>query len=317
MESTPLSTANDPENDFDTKKFKDRRVRLVGLESTPEHEDNVISLRQSRHIAREALRHDDSEAPEPFFAKAERAEEEHEAEEVVLHSHDKITDRINEIDNDREQAHEHRQRAPEARQLHGEVEAPGHIGHVLVAAEAPERSRGASPHERVQIPANKRIETLSRSELLSLSEGIAVEGSTLRNVYETHLIGEQALRRLVAEYFHGGDIQKALLREIVEHEIDFERDPALRDKSVPGAVDDDDARRVSVPGRGELDHLLEKAGAGIVANDELVAYDKTDAKHEGRQAVQRYPQQRPLDVMMAVTILVLIIVVVALYFWHH
>ena len=110
---------------------------------------------------------------------------------------------------------------------------------------------------------------------------------------------------------------RALLREIVEHEIDFERDPALRDLSVPVAADDTDARRVTAPGKGELDQLLEKAGAGIVANDELVAYDKTDTNHEGKQSVQRYPQQRPLDVMMAVTILVLIIVVVALYFWHH
>ena len=77
------------------------------------------------------------------------------------------------------------------------------------------------------------METLSRAELLSISEHIGVETSSLRNVYETHLIGEHALRRLVAEYLQGGDVQMALRREIVEHEIDHERDPALRDAVVP------------------------------------------------------------------------------------
>ena len=66
-----------------------------------------------------------------------------------------------------------------------------------------------------------------------------------------HLIGEKGLRRVVAEYLRGGDFMKALKRELLEKEKDFERDPKLRDQAstLPVAAQST-----------QLDNLLHKSG---------------------------------------------------------
>jgi hypothetical protein len=277
-------------------------------------------------MAREALRYEEAEEPTPFFAeapplpaepakqtpKAEAASEEDKPEakdEAEPEYEDDVVPHVANRPSDR------RHRAPEANQLHGEQAARERIGHVLIAAEATHEAKQAP--ERLQLPPDKRVETLPRAELLSFSAQITVEGSTLRDVYETHLIGEQALRRLVAEYLHGGDLQKALLREIVEHEIDFERDPALRDMAVPTDADTNDTQKLAAPGKETLNELLQKAGAVIGGSDEdeTVSYGKP--KTTASPAEQPYPRQQPVDVIMGVIIVVLIILVVSLYFWHH
>lgn len=222
-------------------------------------------------------------------------------------------------------AKEYRHRAPEANQLHGAgLSAHEHIGHVLMNAESAKRDSQAPKAERakekIHLPPNKRIETLSRPELLAMSEQIAVEGSTLRNVYETHLIGEQALRRLVAEYMHDGDVAKALQREIVEHEIDFERDPALRDLATPGESDDDarESKKVTAPGKEALNQLLQKAEAGIDAgSDEDFIYDKTEPKSTIKRPEPKSPGRKPADTVMGAIIIMLIFLVAVLYLWHR
>jgi hypothetical protein len=214
--------------------------------------------------------------------------------------------------------YEGRHRAPEARQLHGEEKAPEHIGHVLINAESIKRNREAQHETRAQLPPNTRIETLSRAELLILSEQIAVETSSLRNVYETHLIGEQALRRLVAEYLHGGDINKALQREIVEHEIDFERDPALR--NLPAYSDShDNTHQATFPPNEALSQLLQKAVVGIGGSDsgQELTYGKPGTSYAEEHGGRAHHQRRPIDIVMGVTIVLLVILVIALYFWHH
>lgn len=219
-----------------------------------------------------------------------------------------------------------RQRAPEAHQLHGEQQAPEHIGHVLVSAEAAKRSREVQHEARVRLGSDKRIETLSRAELLALSEQIAFETSTLRNIYETHLIGEQALRRLVAEYLSGGDIKKALQREILEHEIDFERDPALRDMPIATDIEDqeDDNTGLIAPGREALERLLQKAEAGLGISGEEMGYDKAATagaaartNYVRERRLRRRLQRRSIDIIMGVTIVILIALVTGLYFWHR
>lgn len=121
-----------------------------------------------------------------------------------------------------------RSKAPEAVRLHSSV-APERIGKVLVKAEA-EKSK-----PRIEIttlkPIDRHIETISRADLLDLSAKTLVDGSTLRKVYEASLITEKGLRRVLIEHLRGGDIKRALKRELVEREKDFERDPNIRDKS--------------------------------------------------------------------------------------
>lgn len=121
-----------------------------------------------------------------------------------------------------------RSKAPEADRLHSSV-APERIGKVLVKAEA-EKSKPRIEIATLQ-PIDKHIETISRADLLELSAKTLVDGSTLRQVYETSLITEKGLRRILIEHLRGGDIKRALKRELVEREKDFERDPDIRDKS--------------------------------------------------------------------------------------
>jgi len=73
------------------------------------------------------------------------------------------------------------------------------------------------------------IEQISLQEAIKKGDEIVVSGATLKEVYEAKRISEPGLRRLIAEHERGGDMQVALVHEIVEHERGFERDPLLRD----------------------------------------------------------------------------------------
>jgi len=280
MEGTPLSPSRDPENDFGRKKAKDKPKKFE-----LEPNKGELSLLQSRHIAREALRHEETEV---------------------------------------RQSYEHRHRAPEARQLHGGKDSPERIGHVIVAAEATERK--ASTHEQVKLPDNKRIDTLTRPELLDLSQHVIVDGTSLRQVFETHLIGEHALRRLVGEYFQGLDIRASLQREIVEHEIDFERDPALRDMTAASDGDNRASDQADAASAKEtLNQLLKKAGSGLFGSEtDEITYDHHKNPDHPRppqgsnHVIEAHPQsQRPVDRILGVIIMVLVILVIVLYFWRR
>jgi hypothetical protein len=129
-----------------------------------------------------------------------------------------------------ESAEKPRRTPTEAHSIHGGLH-PEAIGQVLItAAEAQNPSAPAAEQART-LSIDRHVETMSREDLFELSSKIVVEGSTLLHMYETHLIGEKALRRLVAEHLGGGNLHEALRAEIIEHEIDFERDPNMRDTS--------------------------------------------------------------------------------------
>jgi hypothetical protein len=188
---------------------------------------------------------------------------------------------------------------------------PERIGKVLVAAEAIalapleiERQK-AEPIDKSSV--EKQVETLSRNELLTLSEKVIVEGSTLRQVYETHLVGERGLRRLVAEYLRGGDVIKAFKREIIEREIDFERDPKLRDTVRKNL------RSSGTGGSSTLQKLLQQAGVapGEESKAEIAqarAQQLQQAKRQAKQASKR----KLIDVSLVTTIAVLLSLVIML-----
>lgn len=215
-----------------------------------------------------------------------------------------------------------RQRAPEAHQLHGSTKAPEHIGSMLMAAESAaaviaghKRVEQAAPEQRTQTkreslqsaqkeidvpPQSTRVETLDRVELLELSEKIIVDGNSLRQIYETHLIGERGLRRLVAEHLRGGDVRKALKREVVEREIDFERDPAMRDKAV-SAVSGGGAIQATPQ---TLDEMIQRAASKVDGSEETMFY-KAKADYQQQQHDQALKQRRMLDIgiMTAISLL--------------
>lgn len=190
--------------------------------------------------------------------------------------------------------------------------ARGHIGHMLLNTETGLASRAAEEKMKVETaptgpPAGKRIDTLNRVELMALGEQIVIDGSNLRQLYETHLIGERGLRRLVAEHMKGGDLRKALRQEVLEREKDFERDPAMRDHlpPSPGLADSDNPT---------LEELLQKAEAGAGDNSEEAAFLKARARYKAVNQGHQYKQQRRfIDVSMILIITILVVLVIFMY----
>jgi hypothetical protein len=198
--------------------------------------------------------------------------------------------------------------AVEARPLAGPQKALEHIGQMLLNGETKPAANAAKPAERrPRAGADKRAETLSRAELLKLSETIAVDGSNLRQIYETHLVGERGLRRLVSEYLRGGDLKKSLRLEVIEREIDFERDPGLRDMTPDQPAVSGNASKAT------LDELLQKATVANGDDDEETAFFKARANYEANQLVQHKQQRRLADTGFAIAITVLLALVIFLY----
>lgn len=171
------------------------------------------------------------------------------------------------------------------------------IGHVLVSAES-ETKRTKATTERGA--AAKQAEAMGRDELLMLSASIVIDGASLRQVYETHLISEKGLRRIIAEHLAGGDVARILRRELIEREIDFERDPLLRDrarKSIIGAGN----------GKKALHSLL--ASAGALPIEEQTTAPKTKAVTTRASKAHRRKYQPLVDVILGATIVVLASVV--------
>ena len=173
------------------------------------------------------------------------------------------------------------------------------LGKVLVRAEA---ARPSETNPKLRDITPERVRTMPRRELLKVAEKIIVEGSSLRQVYESHLVGERGLRRLITEHLRGKDIRKSLRREMVEREIDFERDPILRDKAYQEAHASTESR--------SLQQLLQDAGVAPGSENDSLPTAEQQARYEKalRKAVQR---RRMADTAM-VTVIVVLAVLVAI-----
>ena len=104
-------------------------------------------------------------------------------------------------------------------------EKAGLIGKVVVNKE--KQPAGELPVHRSLRP--EQVKTMRRQDLLDLSEKINVEGASLKSMFENHLFGEGALRRLVEASLRGRELMPLLRREVLEKQLDYERDPVLRD----------------------------------------------------------------------------------------
>lgn len=210
---------------------------------------------------------------------------------------------------------------PERRGQHADalhqVHAPEHIGHVLVTANEQARPRAEKHNKATQtsgpeVVSAKRIQTMSRAELLALSEKIMVDGTSLRQVYETHLVGERGLRRLIAEYYQGGDLNEALRRELLEREIDFERDPAVRD------MNPQLSQKTNAPtGKAALEQMLKVAAEVINDDSEELAFYKANAAQKEHRREKQQRNRRLFDLSLGGVIALLIVLVIVLWLTRH
>lgn len=99
----------------------------------------------------------------------------------------------------------------------------------VATAEAKPLPAPPKPPEKVPSPA-ERVQRLGKRELLETSQNIIIDGVSLRGIYEAKLITEPGLRRVVYEYFRGGDIKKSLDEALSAKELVYERDPQMRDR---------------------------------------------------------------------------------------
>lgn len=167
------------------------------------------------------------------------------------------------------------------------------LGKAVVGAELPAEAKPVTG--RI---APEQVKAMSRHELLLLSEKVVVEGASLRQIYEQHLLGERGLRRLLSEYLEGKDIHKALHEELVEREIDFERDPMLRDAALAATAGGGTAS-------ASLEQLLEKAGAHATPDDALLSVAKLQAAAKEEAAVKNHRRRQLADTAMVTLIVVL------------
>ena len=221
-------------------------------------------------------------------------------------------------------------RGKNAEQLHAAPKAPEHIGRMMMSANAIERAAPQSqfnrdPNEKApetvqhierqsEALHGKRVETMSRAELLSMSETIMVEGSSLRQIFETHLISEKGLRRLIAEHLRGGDVTRQLRQEIVEHEIDFERDPGLRDMKVQA---NNPSHGGAVQGQTALEKMFEQAAATMPINNDSTMLAQTEALAQAEEAKKSKTKQRVMDISLVGIITALVTTAIVVYITHH
>ncbi len=206
-----------------------------------------------------------------------------------------------------EVAEKSRRSSTEAHSIHGGLH-PEVIGQVLITAAEAQTRQPSAAEQAHTLSIDQHVETISREDLLELSSKIVIEGSSLLHMYETHLIGEKALRRLVAEHLRGGNLHEALRAEIVQHEIDFERDPVMRDSSHQAS--DNSAK-------DQQDNDVELAQTGTNSNSDGEPFDPM-TNHRSANRTNPYKQQvyrsRTLDITLTAVIAVLLIVVLVLAF---
>jgi hypothetical protein len=90
-----------------------------------------------------------------------------------------------------------------------------------------EAARKLSPSE---VAAGERVQHMDHAEILAIAEKVTIDGTSLRKIYEAKQITEPGLRRLTREYLRGGDLKAALKHELQVKEMQYERDPQMRDR---------------------------------------------------------------------------------------
>jgi hypothetical protein len=178
------------------------------------------------------------------------------------------------------------------------------IGKVLASSEFTKLNQTEVPEQTPELTTLK-AQTMRRSELLAVAQKIIIDGTTLRQIYESHLVGEKGLRRIIAVHLRGGNIKRTLKRELVEREIDFERDPGLRDQ--------DSTKPIST-GQSSIDNLLERSGIDWAENQSpTVPLNKAQGKTTVQTSRPRNNNVRRIaDIVLVGVIMILATVIIAL-----
>lgn len=275
------SETNKPEEHISVNTIADRLINIRQENAKSEKPTDVIKQRIERQVA--------------------RIETEIKTKELTIIQAVKENSKIKPEITDEEFV---RIKAHEANRLHSSA-APERIGKVLVKAEANKLKPIVEVGKLRSI--DNQVETISRSDLLELSNKTLVDGTTLRKVYDSNLITEKGLRRILIEHLRGGDIKRALKRELVEHEKDFERDPNIRDKS----------RDTSYVGKA-VNKLIMKIDSEIIEKpDQLDKILNTQINISAKNLTKKRVKVSWFDIGLLILIGVLLTLVLTLVMKRH
>jgi cell division protein FtsB len=180
-----------------------------------------------------------------------------------------------------------------------------HLGLLtLKAVEAPLRPAENVENKSVQKSSvapekHTSVESLSRPELLAAAAEIKIGATNLKRVYETNLVGEHGLRRLIADHERGVNIRPILEKEILDKEMSYERDPRLRNSSVVGSL------AASKLVRADIDKPD--------SNNESVTSSATDALNDTAHTSTVPKTTRPQPTAFAAVATLVVIIAVLLY----
>ncbi len=86
------------------------------------------------------------------------------------------------------------------------------------------------------LPFNTSSDELSSNELKAIAQKVIIDHIPLKEMYEAGQFDEKGLRRIVNEFLRGGDVQKAVTKEVIRKDKAFELDPRLRQQAANDAA---------------------------------------------------------------------------------
>ena len=150
---------------------------------------------------------------------------------------------------------------------------------------------------------------LKRRELLLIASKVEVMGTNLRKIHESGQLTEKGLKRMIEVYLRGGNVKKALKRELLEKEIDFERDPAIRDQ---GALNDE----TPLAKENKIEQLLKNRGLDL--NEEpsnLISQPQKESHNfELFKPNSTKKAVNIIDLLLILLILILVVVIFLIFF---
>ncbi len=175
-----------------------------------------------------------------------------------------------------------------------------HLADFVIATNK-ERSRSKINSDSVHVP--DPIKVIGRDKLLELSKDITVEGASLKDMYENHLFGEGALRRLVGAHTKGEDISTMVHREVLERQVDFERDPMMRDRDYSTVDSENLLSSITSDRKVQQSTGFQSVSINKSENENLVTQQDFDGK-------SKTVKVRALPTLMVVIIILIIGIIV-------
>lgn len=178
---------------------------------------------------------------------------------------------------------EQRQSRPHEGWLRGDTAATTPTAEVLAAQPLTELL--AAPAAAVALKTG--AESMTTPRMLELARTIVIDGTPLSEYYNAKQVDEAGLRAVIEAYLRGGDAAAQLQQEIVDKQIQFERDPYSRKHH----RDEPQSRLRSVSGRvaDAAGAVVKTAGSVAGKASQSLAQGAKQAKHtahDGSEARQ-------------------------------